>query len=248
MPYMIEIRHVDRPAELRGFDQPIVIFGRQQGDVPLSDPLVSSRHAELRFDGYSVTFRDLNSTNGSWDHTGQRLQAPRPLAFEQGIRMGNTWIVLKPMGGAGAGAGGTMFMPAMPNVAPPPGMAPSAAQHGRPGPAPSPRTGMVKLRLLDIRCVKQQEVGGDEPFLMVRKKKVWSHDNMHSGTTFSLRTIQPLAFSDEIDITLMEKDVGRDDRLGSGTVTADQLGKGEQQFEWTEAGCHYQLIYEVIPA
>jgi hypothetical protein len=69
---------------------------------------------------------------------------------------------------------------------------------------------------------------------------------MKSGATLSLRSIQPMGFSDEIDVTLMEKDVGRDDRLGSGTITADQLGLGEQQFEWTEAGCHYQLIYEVI--
>ncbi|MFV8752919.1 FHA domain-containing protein [Nannocystaceae bacterium ST9] len=237
MPYTIEIRYTDRPGERRTFDQPIVIFGREQGDVALRDPLVSSRHAELRFDGHALYFRDLNSTNGSFDHSGARLSEPRPMAPQQGLRMGNSWIVLESIG---AGAGATMFMPAMPAMAPPPGMAPTHAS-----PAASR---MVKLRLLDIRCVRQQEVGGDEPFLLVRKNKVWSHDNMKSGVTFSLRNIQPMGFADEIDVTLMEKDVGRDDRLGSGTITADQLGKGEQQFEWTEAGCHYQLIYEVVPA
>ena len=107
---------------------------------------------------------------------------------------------------------------------------------------------MVRLHLIDIRCVKQQELGGDEPYLMVRKNKVWSKDGMKSGMTISLRSLAPVSFTDNIDITLMEKEkFGRDDVLGGGHITADQLGKGEQQFEFREKGCHYQLVYEVLP-
>lgn len=107
---------------------------------------------------------------------------------------------------------------------------------------------MVRLHLIDIRCVKQQEMGGDEPYLMVRKNKVWSHEGMKSGMTMSLRSLPPVSFADNIDVTLMEKErFGRDDVLGGGAITADQLGKGEQQFEFTEKGCHYQLVYEVLP-
>ncbi len=240
MPFMIEIRYADRPAEIRGFEQPIVTIGREQGDLALRDPLVSGRHAELRFDGQSVIFRDLNSTNGSFDHGNQRLHAPKPMLPEQGIRMGNTWIVLKPMAGAAA-SGGTVMMTAMPPMAPPPGMAPSAAPQ-----FPSGRTGPAQLRLLDLRCIKQQEFGGDEPFLLVRGNKVWSHDNMKSGMSISLRGLATFPFGDEIEVTLMEKDSGRDDRLGSGTISAELLARGEQQFDWDEAGCHYQLLYEVF--
>jgi uncharacterized tellurite resistance protein B-like protein len=107
---------------------------------------------------------------------------------------------------------------------------------------------MVRLHLIDIRCVKQQEMGGDEPYLMVRKNKVWSHEGMKSGMTVSLRSVPTASFTDNIDITLMEKErFGRDDVLGGGAITADQLGKGEQQFEFREKGCHYQLVYEVLP-
>jgi uncharacterized tellurite resistance protein B-like protein len=107
---------------------------------------------------------------------------------------------------------------------------------------------MVRLHLIDIRCVKQQEMGGDEPYLMVRKNKVWSHEGMKSGMVVSLRSLPPVSFADNIDVTLMEKErFGRDDQLGGGAITADQLGKGEQQFEFTEKGCHYQLVYEVLP-
>jgi uncharacterized tellurite resistance protein B-like protein len=107
---------------------------------------------------------------------------------------------------------------------------------------------MVRLHLIDIRCVKQQEMGGDEPYLMVRKNKVWSHDGMKSGMTMSLRSLPPVSFQDEIDVTLMEHErIGRDDVLGGGAITADQLGKGEQQFDFQEKGCHYQLVYEILP-
>jgi uncharacterized tellurite resistance protein B-like protein len=107
---------------------------------------------------------------------------------------------------------------------------------------------LVRLHLIDIRCVKQQEMGGDEPYLMVRKNKVWSHEGMKSGMTVSLRSLQTVSFNDNIDVTLMEKErFGRDDVLGAGAITADQVGKGEQQFEFREKGCHYQLVYEVLP-
>jgi hypothetical protein len=104
---------------------------------------------------------------------------------------------------------------------------------------------MVKLKLLDLRCLKNQEVGGDEPYLKVRNNKVWSSDDMKAGHTVSLRSIQPFSFSETIDIALMEKDF-RDDCLGTATITADVAGQGQQEINFTEEGAHYQLIYEVI--
>lgn len=105
----------------------------------------------------------------------------------------------------------------------------------------------AQLRLLDIRCVKQQELGGDEPYLLVRKDRVWSHKDMKSGMILSLRSIPPIPFQDQVDLSLMEHErLGRDDLLGSGTITTDKLDKGEQQFEFRERGCHYQLVYEVV--
>jgi hypothetical protein len=104
---------------------------------------------------------------------------------------------------------------------------------------------MVKLKLLDLRCIKNQEIGGDEPYLKVRNNKVWSADDMKSGAVVSLRSLQSFSFTDTIDITLMEKDF-RDDCLGTATITADAVGQGQQEINFTEDGAHYQLIYEVI--
>jgi uncharacterized tellurite resistance protein B-like protein len=108
---------------------------------------------------------------------------------------------------------------------------------------------MARLRLLDIRCVKQQEFGGDQPYLMIRKNKVWSHKDMKSGMTVSLRSLQPISFSDTLDVSLLEHDrIGRDDVLGGGAITSDLAGKGEQQLDFKDKGHHYQLVYEVLGA
>lgn len=104
---------------------------------------------------------------------------------------------------------------------------------------------MVKLKLLDLRCIKHQEIGGDEPYLKVRNNKVWSAEDVKAGTVVSLRSLQAFSFTDTIDIALMEKDF-RDDCFGTATITADQVGQGQQEINFTEEGAHYQLIYEVI--
>jgi hypothetical protein len=106
----------------------------------------------------------------------------------------------------------------------------------------------LTLHLRELRCIKQQELGGDEPYLFVRKNKVWSCPRMRSGVTVLLGSVPPTDFTEEIDVALMEKDVFDDDRLGSGTATIDDLGRGLLDFDWTEAGCHYQLLYEVTLA
>jgi len=105
---------------------------------------------------------------------------------------------------------------------------------------------MPKLKLLDIRCIKCGEVGGEEPYLKVRGNKVWSNNDMKAGMTISLRSLAPIAFNDDCPVVLMEKDRFRDDELGSATVVADAKGQGQQEINFDEGGSHYQLIYEVI--
>jgi hypothetical protein len=219
MPFTVEIQHADRPAEILEFEQPVVALGRDQGDVTVADPQLSGRHAELRFDGDLVQFRDLTSTNGSFDQDGQRLEVPTSLLPGQRVRLGeNTWVELKSVTAG-----------------------PSARADETTVRAPT----KLVLHLRELRCIKQQEIGGDEPYLFIRKNKVWSCDHMESGTNIPLLSIKPTRFVEDIDVALMEKDIFDDDRLGSGTATIDDLGKGVIEFDWSEAGCHYQLLYEV---
>jgi pSer/pThr/pTyr-binding forkhead associated (FHA) protein len=219
MPFTVEIRHPDRPPEILEFEQPVVVLGRDQGDVTLGDPQLSGRHAELRLDGDIVQFRDLTSTNGSFDQDGQRLEVPMPMLPDQSIRIGDTWIQIK-----------------------------SITSEPRSSESTIPAPMRLMLHVKELRCIKQQEIDGDEPYLFIRKNKVWACDHMESGTTIPLLSLEPTPFTEYIDVALMEKDIFDDDRLGSGTATIDDLGKGVIEFDWTEAGCHYQLLYEVTPA
>jgi pSer/pThr/pTyr-binding forkhead associated (FHA) protein len=217
MSFTVEIQHPDRPAEVLEFEQSVVGLGRDQGEVTVADPQLSGRHAELRFDGEVVQFLDMASTNGSFDQDGQRLEVPMSLVPGQRVRLGeNTWVELKSI---------------TPAQLPPSNTTAAATK--------------LVLHLRELRCIKQQEIGGDEPYLFIRKNKVWSCDHMEAGTSIPLLSIKPTSFVEHIDVALMEKDVFDDDRLGSGTATIDDLGKGVINFDWTEAGCHYQLLYEV---
>jgi hypothetical protein len=223
MPFTVEIQHADRPPEIVEFEQPVVGLGRDQGDLTVPDPQLSGRHAELRFDGEAVQFLDLTSTNGSFDQDGQRLEEPMSLLPGQRVRLGeNTWVELKSVSNTDTATLATLNKAATPT--------------------------QLVLHLRELRCIKQQEIGGDEPYLFIRKNKVWSCDHIESGTSIPLLSIKPTSFVEHIDVALMEKDVFDDDRLGSGTATIDDLGKGLINFDWTEAGCHYQLLYEVTAA
>lgn len=223
MPFTVEIQHPDRPPEIVEFEQPVVGLGRDQGAVTVDDPQLSGRHAELRFDGEAVKFCDMTSTNGSFDQDGQRLEEPMTLLPGQRVRLGeNTWVELKSVTPTDAATINALTT--------------------------TPTSTQLVLHLRELRCIKQQEVGGDEPYLFIRKNKVWSCDHMEAGTSIPLLSIKPTPFVEYIDVALMEKDVFEDDRLGSGTATIDDLGKGVINFDWTEAGCHYQLLYEVTAA
>lgn len=55
------------------FSQPRLTIGREAGDLVVADALCSSTHAELLWKSGRLTYRDLNSTNGSF-LLGQRIQ------------------------------------------------------------------------------------------------------------------------------------------------------------------------------
>ena len=88
----------------------------------------------------------------------------------------------------------------------------------------------------NVTQVMEQELNGVEGFLYMSST---SRSNGSANITVTFET------GTNIDVALMEKDVFDDDRLGSGTATIDDLGKGVINFDWTESGCHYQLLYEV---
>lgn len=90
----LRIRYADGRIADRILRSGVYVIGREIADIPLLDPNVSGKHAELRLEDGVVTLRDTRSTNGTWDSSGQRLSAPVVLVPNQPYRMGNCQIVL----------------------------------------------------------------------------------------------------------------------------------------------------------
>ena len=146
--YTLHIQYVDRPAETRTFTQPKVTFGRDSGDIVLHDTQVSGRHGEIVFDGSTLRYTDVGSTNGSFLLQGQRV-ANIELTPGIALRLGNSLITVQVIDAPNvAGKGRTVIAgPGMAPGFPAPMRAPMAGASGASGapataPAPVPRPGM----------------------------------------------------------------------------------------------------------
>jgi hypothetical protein len=127
--YTLHIQYVDRPAETRTFTQAKITFGRDAGDVVLHDSQVSGRHGEITFDGNTLRFTDVGSTNGSFLMQGQRV-ANIELTPGIALRLGNSLITVQAIDAPNvAGKGRTVIAG--------PGMAPGFPAPMRP-PGPGP--------------------------------------------------------------------------------------------------------------
>lgn len=109
---------------------------------------------------------------------------------------------------------------------------------------------MPVIRFFELRCIKHTEVGGDEPYLeagltKVGMNQVWSSEHMKSGQTADLRNLRPIAFQNEVYLSLHEKDTVSDDLFGKVTITAQDLNRGRLEANFEENKAHYQLVYEV---
>lgn len=107
---------------------------------------------------------------------------------------------------------------------------------------------MARLKLLDLRCIRNEEVGGDEVYLKVGGQKVWATPRkMLPGSVESLRSVAPIAFDGTIQIGLWEDDTLKDDHLGAASVGTDKTAwdYGEFEIKFTK-GAEYVLICEVF--
>lgn len=75
-------------------DRPLIVIGREDGDVITQDPETSRRHAvlEIRGDG-TVWITDQDSTNGT-QVNGERITGPVQLISQQEFTCGNSTFML----------------------------------------------------------------------------------------------------------------------------------------------------------
>lgn len=108
---------------------------------------------------------------------------------------------------------------------------------------------MPKLKLLELRCTESEDSGGDEAYITVEGKKVWSTENIEDGESVSLRAVKAVEFSGEVTVALWDEDKGlfdSDDSLGEFIVSEDLVGEDEQEHNFKGDGSDYLLVYKVI--
>jgi hypothetical protein len=135
--------------------------------------------------------------------------------------------------------------------------------------------GAFTLKILRLQCVQAQELGGDEPYLLMGDTVLWSvpdgqhmhhwptQDNQFSAVDFSKgrvldadgwQTVPDFpegnfvfsGLSGTHAITLMEADrLTRDDLLGRTPVSEKDMGRGDIQVEFARDGAKYLLTYRV---
>jgi pSer/pThr/pTyr-binding forkhead associated (FHA) protein len=76
-------------------DKPVLIIGRSSSaDLVLQDPLVSGRHAQLRWQDGVAILDDLRSTNGTLVN-GQRVTSSHAIRPGDVIQMGHTKLLFQ---------------------------------------------------------------------------------------------------------------------------------------------------------
>src|SRR5438477_88235 len=91
--YVLAVQYPDGRQESRDLGPGRYRIGRDEGDIILGDPQVSSSHAELILGDGRATFTDLGSRNGSvW--RGQRLSGSVSLREQELVALGNSSIAL----------------------------------------------------------------------------------------------------------------------------------------------------------
>lgn len=109
---------------------------------------------------------------------------------------------------------------------------------------------MPKLRLLALQCYTTEDnLGADEPYLVVNQNVVWGPGNLNNGDLADLHTVPTVPFAGTLGISLYDQDTGvfdPDDLLGGILIGEGQAGQGFKQATFNGDGALYSLSYEVL--
>lgn len=90
----LDIISPDGDRQRRKFDAMPVSIGRQVGQLQIQDPGVSALHGQLALINGELCYRDLGSTNGSFDAQGTPIEAPMNLHTGDRVRLGEHEVCL----------------------------------------------------------------------------------------------------------------------------------------------------------
>jgi hypothetical protein len=104
---------------------------------------------------------------------------------------------------------------------------------------------MAKIALKYMVCYDTQEWPRDEIDLQLDGTNAYVEYRVSVGDILQINQVRNMSGSSDV-LRLFEIDLFRDDFLGRHTVYASEAGLGERTANFTRAGAHYSLAYEVL--
>ena len=104
---------------------------------------------------------------------------------------------------------------------------------------------MRTCKLIRITCHKENEYVSDEPYIVVRGKRVWSAEGVDEGESREINL--EFRFTRALRVRLYEEDRGRgawfdpDDFIDEHIIRPVHAGKGELEFHFIGEGAHYSI-------
>lgn len=104
---------------------------------------------------------------------------------------------------------------------------------------------MPQLHIKTLKCVKKDDViGKDEVVVQMNGVTISGPHKLGKGDDVTLNTLR--SFTNPAKVTLIDEDGGKDDNLGSVTITDTQAGIGTlTAFFNALPGADYHMTYDV---
>lgn len=104
---------------------------------------------------------------------------------------------------------------------------------------------MAELHIKKLKCVKKDDViGKDEASLQVNGSTISGPHLLGKGDSVTLTAMR--SFTGSIKVTLVDEDAGKDDTLGTVTITDTQAGIGTlTAFFNALPSADYHMTYDV---
>jgi hypothetical protein len=104
---------------------------------------------------------------------------------------------------------------------------------------------MAELHIKSLKCVKRHDpTGKDEASLRINGATISGPHSLGKGDQVTLNAREP--FTGSVRVTLIEEDAGKDDDLGSVTITDTQAGIGNlTAFFNAKTHADYHMVYDV---
>ena len=105
---------------------------------------------------------------------------------------------------------------------------------------------MRTCKLIRITCHKQNEYASDEPYIMVRGRRVWSAEGVDAGESREINL--EFRFTRALRVRLYEADgiFDPDDFIDEHIITPAHTGKGELEFHFIGEDAHYSILLTVV--